>query len=183
MPVISIDTPRLVMRRLTVWDTEDLLQYHSDPQVIKYIPWTQRSRTDVERALTHYETASDQFEKEGDFLVLGWALKTTGKVVGQSNVSLVSKANRTADIGWVTNRQFWRQGLALEASSYLLKKLFKHTNLHRVVANIDVRNPESAALAVKLGMRREAEFRQAVFTKGEWCDMWQYAILRDEVPK
>lgn len=183
MPAISIDTPRLVMRRLTIWDTEDLLEYHSDPQVIKYIPWTQRSRTDVEQALTHYETASDQFEKEGDFWVLGWALKTTGKVVGQSNASLISKANRTADIGWVTNRQFWRQGLALEASSYLLKKLFQHTNLHRVVANIDARNPESAALAVKLGMRREAQFRQSVFTKGEWCDMWQYAILRDDALK
>ena len=48
------------------------------------------------------------------------------------------------------------------------------------MANIDTQNPESAHLAEKLGMRKEGEFRKAAFTKGEWRDMWLYAILREE---
>jgi aminoglycoside 6'-N-acetyltransferase len=29
-------------------------------------------------------------------------------------------------------------------------------------------------------MRREAEFKDGEFFKGEWCDMWLYAILKPE---
>ena len=181
MPLTNIDTPRLILQHLSAWNTEDLLEYHSDPRVIRYIPWIRRTRTDVEQALAHYENSRDKLQHEGDFIVLGWALKTTGKIIGQSNVSLISKDNKTADIGWVTNRAFWRKGFALEATSCLLTTVFKQSDLHRLVANIDVRNPESAALAIKLGMRKEGEFKQSVYSKGEWCDMWQYAILRDEV--
>jgi aminoglycoside 6'-N-acetyltransferase len=35
-------------------------------------------------------------------------------------------------------------------------------------------------LAEKLGMRREATFLDGEFFKGEWCDMWLYAILKRE---
>ena len=47
------------------------------------------------------------------------------------------------------------------------------------MVNIDTRNPESARLAEKLGMRLEGEFKQAAYTKGEWCDMWIYALLEN----
>jgi aminoglycoside 6'-N-acetyltransferase len=43
-----------------------------------------------------------------------------------------------------------------------------------------MRVPESAYLAEKLGMRREGSFIEGEFFKGEWCDMWLYAILKGE---
>ena len=49
-----------------------------------------------------------------------------------------------------------------------------------MIAHIDTRNPESAKLAEKVGMRREAEFIDNEFFKGDWCSMWLYAILRAE---
>jgi aminoglycoside 6'-N-acetyltransferase len=57
---------------------------------------------------------------------------------------------------------------------------FEKFGLHRMIANIDTRAKGSALLAEKLGMRREAEFKQAEFFKGDWCDMWLYAILDAE---
>jgi RimJ/RimL family protein N-acetyltransferase len=39
-----------------------------------------------------------------------------------------------------------------------------------------------SAPAEKLNMRREAEFKDAEFFKGAWCDMWLYAILKREFP-
>ena len=35
-------------------------------------------------------------------------------------------------------------------------------------------------LAEKLGMRREGEFIDSEFFKGDWCSMWLYAILTEE---
>jgi aminoglycoside 6'-N-acetyltransferase len=93
---------------------------------------------------------------------------------------MVSKENKSANIGWVTHQDFQRQGYAFEATKALLKFVFANFDIHRVIADIDTRVPESAALAEKLGMRREAEFKDGEFFKGEWCDMWLYAILKPE---
>lgn len=176
-----LDTERLRLRPITSKDTGDLLLYHSDPAVVRYIPWTVRSTAEVETAIANYATLPMALNHEGDSIVLGWELKHSGKVIGQSNVSLVSLINQTADVGWVTSRGFWRQGYAYEASAAFIDFVFSQAVVRRIVANIDTRNPESARLAEKLKMRLEGEFRQSIFTKGEWCDMWQYAVLREEI--
>ena len=180
VPLI-LDTERLRLRPITSKDTGDLLLYHSDPAVVRYIPWTVRSSAEVETAIANYATLSMALNHEGDSIVLGWELKSSGKVIGQSNASLVSLVNQTADVGWVTSRGFWRQGYAYEASAAFIDFVFSQAVVRRIVANIDTRNPESARIAEKLKMRLEGEFRQSIFTKGEWCDMWQYAALREEI--
>jgi aminoglycoside 6'-N-acetyltransferase len=93
---------------------------------------------------------------------------------------LVSKENKCANIGWVTHQDFQRQGYAFEATKALLNYAFINTDVHRIIADIDTRVHESAALAEKLGMRREATFLDGEFFKGEWCDLWLYAILKRE---
>ena len=61
-----------------------------------------------------------------------------------------------------------------------MKYVFDNFPVHRIIAEIDTRNPESAKLAEKLGMRREGEFINSEFFKGDWCSMWLYAILKEE---
>jgi aminoglycoside 6'-N-acetyltransferase len=95
-------------------------------------------------------------------------------------MELISKVNKCANIGWVTHQNFQRQGFAYEASRALLDYAFINFDIHRVIADIDSRVPESAALAEKLGMRREATYLDGEFFKGQWCDMWLYAILKRE---
>jgi aminoglycoside 6'-N-acetyltransferase len=80
----------------------------------------------------------------------------------------------------VTHQDFQRRGYAYEATRALMTHAFKHYPLHRIIADIDTRVPESAALAEKLGMRLEGTFRESEFFKGDWCDMWEYAILKSE---
>ncbi len=175
-----IDTPRLMLRPLSLQDVDQLLVYHSDPRVVRYIPWPERTRAQVIEAVEGYPTPPFRLDEVKDAVVLGWALKDTGMIVGQSNLSLLSRGNQTIDVGWVTHPTYWRQGFAFEATKAFIRWAFETFDLHRVVANIDVRNPESARLAEKLGMRLEAHHLQAVFNKGEWCDMWQYALLRSD---
>ena len=42
------------------------------------------------------------------------------------------------------------------------------------------RNAASAGLMEKLGLRREAQFRQSEWIKGEWIDRLIYACLASE---
>jgi aminoglycoside 6'-N-acetyltransferase len=162
-------------------DIDDLLQYQSNAEIVRYIPWPPRTMEQVKEA-AEKTIATGKFDlvEENDYIVLVWALKSTGQVIGQSNMGLVSKENKSSNIGWVTHQNFQRQGYALEATKALLSYAFKNFDLHRVIADIDTRVPESAALAEKLGMRREATYLDGEFFIGEWCDMLLYAILKRE---
>lgn len=173
-----LETKRLWLRPLSQDDAEDLLEYHSDEIVVRYIPWEPRSLESVRSAIEQYLALPMALHQEGDSVVLGWELKASGKIIGQSNATLRSLPDKTADVGWVTSRHFWRQGLAFEATQAFLGHLLTLSSIHRIVANIDTRNAESARLAEKLGMRLEGEFKQAAYTKGEWCDMWLYSALK-----
>ncbi len=178
---LRIETERLILRPMQMEDVNDLLEYQSNPEIVRYIPWPPRTMEQVKQA-AEKTIATGKFDlvEDSDYIVLVWELKDTGQVIGQSNMGLISKENKCSNIGWVTHQDFQRQGYAFEATKALLKFAFQNFDLHRVIADIDTRVPKSAALAEKLGMRREAEFKDGEFFKGEWCDMWLYAILKSE---
>ena len=176
-----IETERLFLRAMAITDVDDLLEYQSNPEIVRYIPWPPRTREQVLSALENtIETGKFDLKEEHDYIVLVWELKSTGQVIGQSNMALLSKTDKRANIGWVTHQDFQRQGLAFEATRALMKYAFNNFPIHRIIADIDTRVPESASLAEKLGMRLEGTFKDGEFFKGQWCDMWLYAILKSE---
>jgi len=62
----------------------------------------------------------------------------------------------------------------------MLRLGFEEYGLHRIVGRLDARNTASARVLERLGMRREAHFRQNEIIEGEWTDEFVYAILRPE---
>jgi len=182
-----IETARLILRPIRLSDIDDLLEYQSHPEIVRYIPWPERTRDQViEAAEKTLAIGKLELKEDGDFLVLVWEIKAgefRGKVIGQSNMGFKSLRDGNADIGWVTHQDFQRQGFAYEATKALMEYGFKNFPIRRLIADIDTRNPESAAMAAKLGMRREAEFVDAEIFKGSLCSMWLYAILKSEFQK
>lgn len=176
-----IETSRLILRPMRVDDASDLLEYQSNPDIVRYIPWPEGNAETVKKHIERTLAESKELPlDEGDYLVLVWELKDSGKVIGQSNISMQSKEHLRGEVGWVTHQDYQRQGFAFEASKAMLKFGFEVMGLHRIVAEMDTRVPASAAVAQKLGMRKEAELKEVEFFKGEWCDMWIYAILKSE---
>lgn len=57
-------------------------------------------------------------------------------------------------------------GYATEAVTAVFNFGFDHYGLHRVVTQMDARNTASAALAKRVGMRREAYLHQQWWSKG-----------------
>jgi RimJ/RimL family protein N-acetyltransferase len=178
---MRITTPRLILRPLLESDEDDLFEYQSMPDIVRYIPWPERSREEVRAAIRDVLVKGKvSLKDENDFIVLVWELRESGKVIGQSNIGLQSVEHKRAEIGWVTHQDFQRQGIAYEATRALIDYAFENFDVHRMIANIDTRGTGSAMLAEKLGMRLEGTYRDGEFFKGAWCDMWLYAILKDE---
>ena len=175
-----IQTERLVLRPLELGDLDDLLAYQSNPEVVKYIPWPARTAEQVVEAIEKTFSLTG-LAHEGDYHVLGFALKSSGAIIGQLNACYESATNKTASIGWVLNPEFSGQGFATEALKAWIDHVFAINDFHRLTAKIDQRNIASAKLAQRVGMRKEGEYREDDFFKGEWTSTWQYALLRSEL--
>lgn len=173
----KIATQRLILRPLANSDADAVLKYQSHPEVTRYVPW--RPRNDEEGNPLAIIRKTSNFERKGDSLVVGWELRQESKIIGQNILTLTSEDERRANIGWVTNPNYWLKGYAAEATSAVLEQAFSIYSLNRIEAHIDQRNVNSAALAQRLGMTCEGVFRGASFIKGDrgWCDTWLYSIL------
>ena len=174
-----LESRRLILRPMERGDEDDLFSYQSDPETVRFIPWPVRTREQVEEALDR-AIAATSFENDGDFKLFVWVLKENGKVIGQSNISIEAKIHKRGEIGWVVNPEYAGKGYALEATQTLLDFAFTTWDFNRIVALMDVRNKSSISLAERLGMRREGEYKEDEFFKGEWADSYLYAILRRE---
>jgi RimJ/RimL family protein N-acetyltransferase len=178
---MHIETERLILRPLKAEDVDDILPYHSDPQSIRYIPWDVRDRPFVVDWLTRAVTYLGLQEGQPG-LLLAMVEKSSGKVIGQLNSSMTDRQNHTADIGYISNPEYRGKGFVHEALSALIDYLFHEEKLHRVVADIDIRNQASIRVIERLGFRREATFIENDYLKGEWCSMHLYALLSREWP-
>lgn len=89
------------------------------------------------------------------------------------------------EIGYIINRDFQRNGYAVEALLAVVAEAFRN-GAHRVYAECDPRNVRSWKLLEKTGFQREAHLRQNIFFyKDEsgrpvWKDTFVYAILESD---
>lgn len=177
-PSYPLRTDRLLLRPLSAGDAEALLAYRSLPAVCHFVPFEPMGRADVE-ALISRVSARTTIDGDDDSLFLGYQVQGASEVIGDLSLIWESAEHGTAEIGYTINPSFGGRGYATEAVGALMGVAFS-AGVHRVVARIDSRNVASASLATRLGMRREAHFRQNEWFKGDWSDEFVYAILASE---
>lgn len=173
----SLETERLLLRRLSDADLPDFHAYLNDPEVARYQLWesyTERQARDLiegQKALSPGEP--------GRWFNFALELKATGALAGHVALK-VSEDARQAEIGFTLARRYQRRGLAAEAAARVLDYAFGELGLHRVSAITDCENAASVALLGRLGMRREGHFVENVWFKGAWGSEYAYALLREE---
>jgi RimJ/RimL family protein N-acetyltransferase len=178
-PTFPIETPRLLLRPLVAGDHADVFAYRSRADVVRYLyegPCTEAELT----AELARKSAKVSIEREGDGLCLAVVPRDLGRVVGDVVLGWTSAAHRQGEIGFVLHPDYQGLGYAREASSVLLRIGFEELGLHRIVGRLDARNEASSRLLQRLGMRREADFVENEFVKGEWTDESVFALLASE---
>lgn len=174
---VALRTERLLVRSMRPQDAATLAGYRSDPEVARYQGWDAPYSLDDARALVETVAGLDPLT------AAAWvqlAIEVEGRHVGDLAVR-VDADGRQARIGYSLARAAQGHGYATEAVTALVDHLVAH-GVHRVVAECDARNRSSIRVLERVGMRREAEHRQAAWWKGEWTDELVYALLADEWP-
>lgn len=178
-PEYPIDTARLRLRPYGPDDLDGLHAIQSRPDVVRYLYWDVRDREAVRKVLVD-RAGQGVIAKEGDKLILAMERRDTGALVGDVNLVWVSGEHRQGEIGFVLHPDHHGLGFAGEGAAVMLRLGFEVLGLHRIVGRCDGRNAASMRVMEKLGMRREAHFRQNEIVRGEWTDEVVYAMLAEE---
>jgi RimJ/RimL family protein N-acetyltransferase len=160
-------------------DLDDLLAFHSDPDVVRYVPWPVRDREQT-RAALEVKLTQDAITEPGQWLVLAIELRETGTVIGEVLLKWASETSRQGELGYALHTGYHGRGLAAEAANAVLRLGFEDLGLHRICANVINGNAASVKLLTRLGMRQEGHLVENVLFKGEWSDELVFALLARE---
>ncbi|MBH0172416.1 GNAT family N-acetyltransferase [Fictibacillus sp. 23RED33] len=173
----TLEPERLLLRKITVGDAQDMFQYGSDAEVSRYVTWDAHKTIEdtmefIGFVLRRYESA--------DLAPWGIVLKETNQLIGTIDFVSWQINHKTAEIGYVIAKNYWGQGITTEAGKELLNYGFKNMNLVRIQARCFIENGGSEGVMKKLWMKYEGTLRKAMFTKGEHRDLKMYAVLKEE---
>lgn len=166
------ETERLQIRYFNSGDAQDLFEYLSDEEVVKYEPYG------VYPLEACREEAVNR-AKNKSFLAV--VLKDSGKLIG--NLYFKKCHFETWELGYAFNKKYQKKGYATEAVLGLFQHAFLAGNVRRVVAMCNPENTNSWKLLERVGMIREGYFRENIYFRVNennepiWQDTYQYGIL------
>lgn len=143
--------PTMVLRPWRAADAPALAAAWSDPVI--------RDRLSVpepadEAAASRWISQREQAWSEGRSVDLAVTDLPSGEVIGEVGLSRLDPRRRAALVGWWIAASWRGRGRATEAVRLVLDWVLSEGPLEAVMAEIDVGNPASAAVARRAGMRR-----------------------------
>ena len=172
-----LETERLVLRRMTMRDAQDMYAYSRDPQVARHVLWDAHRSIGETRS---YIRSTLRRYRAGEAASLVIELKAERKVIGTIGFMWVQRENAAAEVGYSLAQAYWNQGIMSEALAAVVKYAFTQLHLNRIEAQHEVDNPASGRVMRKVGMVKEGTLRQRLFNKGKFVDVDLYAILRED---
>lgn len=190
----TLHTDRMTLRRMKPSDSADMYEYAHQEPVTRYLLWDPHPS---EFATREYLTRLQKRYHDGEFYDWALVLPDDGgtseekrkwfrfpvrreKMIGTCGFVSFSVENRSAEIGYVLNPDYWGQGYMPEAVRRVLSFGFCELGLNRIEARYMVGNEKSRRVMEKVGMTFEGVRRELLYVKGAYRDIGTCAILAAE---
>ena len=157
---IFLETERLVLRRFTEADADDLFDLDGDPEVMRFLTGGKPTPRDVIRneTLPRFLNAYERFEGFGVWAAIE---RSTGEFVGWFEFYPWKDAGpEEVELGYRLRRSAWGKGYATEGSRALIRKGFTELGVQKVVAETMTVNTASRRVMEKAGLRYVRTFHQ-----------------------
>lgn len=156
---LPIITERLILRKLTEDDVENIFLLDSNPEVMKYVGVAPVSSKAESAKMV--ENILNQYEKNGTGR-LAIIEKDTEKFIGWSGIKLLTEEvngfKNVYELGYRLLPEFWGKGYATESAEASLDFGFNHLNADKIYAYADVENQSSNHILTKLGFENKGAF-------------------------
>lgn len=142
----TLETDRLILRKFTDNDIDDMFLLYSDEEVNKFLPWFPfKTRIETEKYL--YNNIFPSYKKD---IAYSYAItqKADNQVIGYIHINDIGNSN---DMGYALCKEFWNKGFTSEACAAVINRL-KKVNFPFITATHDIHNPYSGEVMKKSGM-------------------------------
>lgn len=113
-----LETQNCILRPITLDDVDDLYEYYSKPDVVKFLPIkVHKTHSDTARFIKSFFINNYERGRVGHYAVL---LKKQNKVIGNVGFNNISQNATNGEIGICLNPDFWGNNLAYELTEVLL---------------------------------------------------------------
>jgi RimJ/RimL family protein N-acetyltransferase len=146
---MTLETPRLILRRWSVDDAESLFKYAKDPKIGPIAGWPAHTSVDNSR-----EIIETVLSAEETYAVV---LKQTGEPVGSiglmtnKNCNIETVAENEGEIGYWIGVPYWGMGLIPEAVRELQRRAFEDLGMTTLWCGYYEGNEKSRRVQEKCG--------------------------------
>jgi RimJ/RimL family protein N-acetyltransferase len=178
---IHLETERLILRRLTDADVENVFALDSDPAVMRFINGgkpTPREVIETER-LPWLMSFYDRVDGYGHWAAIE---KATGEFIGRFSLRPHDDDLEQVELGYRLRQSAWGKGYATEGSRALVDKGFSELGAQRIFATTMTVNEASRRVMQKVGLRYVRTFHESWPETIEGTDEGdvEYALTRSE---
>lgn len=173
----EMETDRLLLRKITLDDVDDLFEFSSDPDVSRYMRWETNEAKEETMAFVRAVIQGYGNGTSGDWAIVH---KKHKKVIGTCAFVSWSNEHQKAEIGFILHQGYWGQGFALEAVTTFITYGSEVLKLNRIEGHCDPENIGSEKVMRKAGMTFEGVLRKNERIKGEFSDTKIFSILKEE---
>lgn len=176
----TLETKRLILRRITMRDAKDIFAYSKDEEVARHVLWS--AQKDISEAKEYCRFMMKRYRCDQPS---SWGIieKATDRLVGTIGYMDFNEDNATVEVGYSLARWMWNGGYMTEALSRVIAYTFDAMDINRIEAQHELDNPSSGRVMEKCGMLKEGVMRQRLYNKGRYVDVALYAILKEDYEK
>jgi ribosomal-protein-alanine N-acetyltransferase len=155
----TIETERLILRKLIPSDDEAMFILDSNPNVHQYLG--SKPIVSIEESREYIKDIQIQYIQNGigRFAVI---LKETKEFIGWAGLKFITEPTNERqnfyDIGYRLIEGHWGNGYAYEAAKAWLNHGFNQLNIQKISAYADIENKGSIQILKKMGLQSVSEF-------------------------
>ena len=154
---IYLETERMILRRLTEDDTDNLYELDSDTDVMRFLTGgvANTRAIIVEQSLPRF---LGYYELYDDFGLWAAIEKESHQFMGWFHFRPFEENSEETELGYRLKKAYWGRGFATEGSQALINKGFRELAVSKVVATTMSLNTRSRRVMEKVGLQFEKEF-------------------------
>ena len=140
-----IETDRLLLRRLTIDDVDELVEIHADPAIVQFMGAWDRARA------VEWLTEVDRNWENRGYGRVAITDRASGRLLGRTGLMYLPQFGET-ELGWTLRREARGHGYATEAARACADWAFGEFEIPYLTSLIERGNERSIRVASRLGM-------------------------------
>ncbi len=125
----TLETSRLILRKVRLSDVDDIFEYASKKEVTKYLRWENHVTIEVTKqyivdVLKEYSAGADG----------PWAIvfKPEKKVVGAMHLIKYNQGHKLTEVGYVLSQKYWNRRIMTEALQCVITVCIESLKFNRI---------------------------------------------------